>query len=61
VKDSLWLNLPLWVFAYSGMKITELIKEFIAIMGVLQMQSEMIKNIYMGSKKKLKWFNGDNT
>ena len=31
--DSLLLKLPLWIFAYSVMKVTELIKEFVAIIG----------------------------
>lgn len=33
MRDSLLLKLPPWVFAYNVMKVTELIKELMAIMG----------------------------
>lgn len=33
MRDSLLLKLPLWVFACNVMKVTELIKEFVAVMG----------------------------
>lgn len=55
MMDSCWLKLPLWVFAYSGMKVIELIGEFVTIMGY---SSDADRNIFKGMKKRVemvKW------